>query len=574
MIIISSIAWIFGLIITLVVIIAQSFYTIPRQQAWHGAKEAKYISAQNDIYGKYKYLIPRGKMSFNDFCYPTKYSVQPQQKFAGDYMRPHGDVVKEILIYHKIGAGKTCLSIQIAQQWLSRGRPLIVMPASLIPGFRNELRSECAGNDYISPTLRSELQLASPTSARYREIIAKSDELIDSKYTIMSYNKFITDGAETAAPIIIIDEVQNISNTESKCFGAAVSWIEGNPRSSVVIMSGTPLFDNPGELFSLAKLLRIDLPNGSGGAYEFKPKDVPHLFAGKISYFAGAPQFTFPRTNIAIKQCLMGDFQTKWYKSEVEAEVKKHTTDVKLVKISNDFYIKSRQRSNVVYPEGLTGTNGINKMSSSNLTTYLSRYSAKCAYLMKKLRKGKLSFVYSGFTGYGGIRFIMHVLSAHGYLDYFKHGPGPRRYAVWSGDQSARTKDILRDVFNNQSNDDASKLQIIIGSPSIKEGVTLLRVRQVHVMEAYWNHSRLEQIFGRAVRYCSHKRLPSAERTVDIFIYAAVTKKITAHQMRGEVDPNISIDLYMLSMADKKRAECEKYTHEMRACAVDKYLWQ
>ena len=37
------------------------------------------------------------------------------------------------------------------------------------------------------------------------------------------------------------------------------------------------------------------------------------------------------------------------------------------------------------------------------------------------------------------------------------------------------------------------------------EGISLTGVRQVHIMEPYWNVSRLDQVIGRAVRYCSHK---------------------------------------------------------------------
>jgi hypothetical protein len=123
-------------------------------------------------------------------------------------------------------------------------------------------------------------------------------------------------------------------------------------------------------------------------------------------------------------------------------------------------------------------------------------------------------------------------------------------------------------VFNRADNDSAKQLQLVIGSSSIKEGVTLLRVRKVMIMEGLWNHSSLEQIYGRAVRYCSHKSLPTEDRTVDIYIYAAVT-----NNSRAVPTPEVSIDLHMLNLADKKRAECEQYLQALINCAVDKYLW-
>jgi hypothetical protein len=38
-------------------------------------------------------------------------------------------------------------------------------------------------------------------------------------------------------------------------------------------------------------------------------------------------------------------------------------------------------------------------------------------------------------------------------------------------------------------------------------------------MEPYWHPVRLEQVIGRARRICSHKNLPSALQTVEVFVY-------------------------------------------------------
>ena len=45
----------------------------------------------------------------------------------------------------------------------------------------------------------------------------------------------------------------------------------------------------------------------------------------------------------------------------------------------------------------------------------------------------------------------------------------------------------------------------MLGSPSIKEGVSLLRIEQVHILEPYWNMSRILQIIGRATRDSNNK---------------------------------------------------------------------
>lgn len=47
-------------------------------------------------------------------------------------------------------------------------------------------------------------------------------------------------------------------------------------------------------------------------------------------------------------------------------------------------------------------------------------------------------------------------------------------------------------------------------------------VRNVLIMESYWNPARIEQVIGRAIRICSHASLEVPERTVDVKMYLTV----------------------------------------------------
>ncbi len=554
-----------------------------------GGKLEPYQQMQNDVAQKYRKFKKKPKKTpFNDYCYPKSFNVQPQQAFAGEYMKP-GSGHHEMLVYHKIGAGKTCLSIQVAEHWTSRGKPLMVMPASLIPGFRAELRSNCAGTKYISEEERAALRDAAPGSSEYRRIIEISDKRIDRVYNIYSYNAFATimaskNAAACVAPIIIIDEIQNVDNANGVFYKCILDWINMHKRASVLVMSGTPVFDSPEELTNIARLLRIPVP---ADTETLDPADIPSLFAGKVSYYEGAPAYTFPKANVKIVRCHMSAFQAKWYRSEVAAERSKQGA-LKFKRVANEFYIKSRQRSNVVFPNGTVGAAGLAELTPALIKSSLATYSCKYAAMMHRLRRGKLSFIYTSFTGPYGITSLKRVLHAHGYVDMATDGPGPRRYAIFSGEETLKEKDKLRAVFNRAENDDGSQLQIVIGSPAIKEGISLLRVRQLHCMEMYWNHSRLAQIFGRAVRYCSHKSLPRDERDVSIYLYAAVDKRARSHAKRTSKNviskgsgvgaakfaytPEESVDLYMLNIADEKRDIAEPYVAALVACAVDRKL--
>jgi hypothetical protein len=96
-----------------------------------------------------------------------------------------------------------------------------------------------------------------------------------------------------------------------------------------------------------------------------------------------------------------------------------------------------------------------------------------------------------------------------------------KRYIVFSGDGVPAERSIFLKIFNGQLSQlpvaikekmkkagfDESKKYIrgeicsVIGITSAgAEGISLRNVRQVHIMEPYWNNGKLEQVKGRAIR--------------------------------------------------------------------------
>lgn len=536
---------------------------------------------QQRVYDKYKiYKLPRDKPSFRDFCFPAKYKLQPPQRFVADYMAPTTNNTS-LLAFHRIGAGKTCAAISIAERWIRPGiRPIVMMPASLLPGFRSELRSHCPKFQYISEQDREHLA-EHPTSERSREILAASNALIDSRYQLFSYNKFAQTRNTDPCGILIIDEVQNINNPQGKFYQSVMRFIHVNPDVRIVLLSATPVFDKALELVSLMRLMRIDCDHEllMEPITPEKQHLIGRLLCGHVSYYEGAPAHVFPRVALHLDICRMSKFQTKWYTAEVETEFNRQGA-LSEYQISDNFYVKSRARSNIVFPSGLAGTNGLPKLTHSKILN-LDKYSCKFAKLMRRLKKRQLSFVYTNFTSFGGVKTIRHCLRANGFVEFNKHGPGPKRFAVWTGKQTSREKDRIRAVYNSRANDDASQLQIIVGSSAMKEGVSLLRTRQVHVLEPYWNHSRHAQIFGRASRFCSHKTLPARDRTVDIYLYLAVAnwsklnkQNISKGIFSARVDPTESVDLYILNIANQKDETIQAVNQVLKQCAVDRLLNQ
>ena len=124
--------------------------------------------------------------------------------------------------------------------------------------------------------------------------------------------------------------------------------------------------------------------------------------------------------------------------------------------------------------------------------------------------------------------------------------PGVPCYAVYSG-ENVDERDYLRQIFNNkyssdfpttlkQSIKEPNRLCIFIASKAGAEGINLVNVRNVHIMESQWNPAIVDQAIGRAIRICSHASLPLEQRTVDVKIYISV---FSEEQQKSIDGPNI-----------------------------------
>lgn len=102
------------------------------------------------------------------------------------------------------------------------------------------------------------------------------------------------------------------------------------------------------------------------------------------------------------------------------------------------------------------------------------------------------------------------------------HEWAPSKYIVLGGtDLSYINIDKAIQIFNDKSNKYGRNVKIIIGTDVTKEGLDFHRVRQIHVINPWFNFSKIDQVVGRAIRNCSHKDMPIDERNVEVFLYAS-----------------------------------------------------
>ena len=537
-----------------------------------------------------QYEIPHKKRSFKSICYPKEYKLQIPQKFLGAYINPKTPY-NGVLVVHKIGAGKTCTAINIAEKWKGKRKIFVVMPASLTGGFRAELRTPCPGNAYITEAERKKLRGLHPSSQEYRDIIHQTNKRINKYYNILSYNKFVQmyeDGdLNLRNSILLVDEIQNMISEDGKFYTTLYDAIHTAPSNlRVVLLSATPMYDKPVEIGLTMNLLRIPKPFPTGsefdrifidirksrsGRYTYKAKNLDkfkQMIKGYVSYYRGAPPYVFPESTIKYVKAEMSRFQYQSYVTVLQNESKENQKMKsirafragEILELPNNFFIGARVISNIAFPNKSINEDGLDSLKPRHMDLdNLEEYSVKFYMIMKKINASRGPvFVYSNFKEFGGIRTLVKILEANGYSNYSKYGEGRRRFAVWSSDESGDKREEIKSVYNQPGNHNGSKIKVILGTPSMTTGVSLYRCRQIHILEPYWNYSKMMQIMGRGIRYCSHKDLPEEKRNVKVYVYIAT-----------HPDEEESVDEYIMKIALQKHKLITQFETALKEAAID-----
>jgi len=136
----------------------------------------------------------------------------------------------------------------------------------------------------------------------------------------------------------------------------------------------------------------------------------------------------------------------------------------------------------------------------------------------------------------------------------------PAKYMMITGDKSyspSNTEDIK--YATHPDNKYGEKVKVILVSKAGSEGLDFKNVRQVHIMEPWYNMNRIEQIIGRGVRNLSHCDLPFEERNVEIYLHSTLlsTKNEEA------------VDLYVYRFAEKKAIQIGRVSRTLKESSVD-----
>ena len=137
----------------------------------------------------------------------------------------------------------------------------------------------------------------------------------------------------------------------------------------------------------------------------------------------------------------------------------------------------------------------------------------------------------------------------------------PARYSMITGDSRlSPNNDFEVKGLTNENNSDGNKVKVVLISKAGAEGIDFKFIRQVHILEPWYNMNRIEQIIGRGVRNFSHKDLDFEKRNVQIFMYGTIL---------GDENIEEAVDLYVYRVAEYKAIQIGKVTRVLKETAVD-----
>ena len=280
----------------------------------------------------------------------------------------------------------------------------------------------------------------------------------------------------------------------------------------------------------------------------------------------------------------------------------------KLVKYINDRITKKEYK--LQYDKDLIYLDKNQLTGKFLLKQYLKLFSPKFYNVLTNIldlvvnKKGaKTAFIYSNLVIIG-INMFKQILLQNGYIEFIEnpaktlmrakdnticyycgimkklhnnikdHEYSPASFIFITGKQDNNDDDIIdnnEDVklyinkyFNNRDNYNGKYIKLILGSQVISEGYNFKNTSEVHILDVYYNFTRIEQAIGRGIRKCSHFDISNEYNPypkVDIYKYCMINdKKPTSEEL-------------LYQKAEKKHVLVKYVERMIKNNAIDKLLF-
>ena len=486
------------------------------------------------------------------------FSPKDHQLFVLNYFE--SSPYKGLLLFHKLGSGKSCSSILIADTMLKNGSVKTIYVLS-------------AGS------------LRTNWIYEYCETCGENPKQLEKHFIFITYNYDVhkqLDEIDFDDSLVIIDEIHNLVNgVKNKSINAYVIYkkiMESNCR--VLALSGTPIFNYLYEWSILGNMLKPGVfPEIITGSDSDLNTDLFNLekvsndaFKGIISYFPG-DESDYP--SVIYKDPIKIKMTEKQYGEyfkifDSEQKIRIIGPPKKDIKITNpeeyenrriayilaSKWIRTRKISNFYYPEILRKT-------SDSLTKnggWVDDEILANAQLLKEFSPKFTALI---------VNVLWHPNTKHMVYTFFKEKAGVNilqtlfrkcriKSMVFSGDLTDKGREILLSYYNNQDNMNGEKIQVLLITEAGSEGISLKNVNNVHILESSARETRTQQAIGRAVRYKSHSNMPIDRQYVNVWRYWSESP---------EGIPEIDQYLYNIGLSVKEKID--EFTDRLIANSIE-----
>ncbi len=203
----------------------------------------------------------------------------------------------------------------------------------------------------------------------------------------------------------------------------------------------------------------------------------------------------------------------------------------------------------------------------------IDKYSIKIKNILEHIIKSEgIVLVYSQLLD-GGLVPLALALEEYGFkrakhnnlfsnkkkIKPFQIGSKQACYTMITGDiEYSPNNNQELEYLNHIKNMNGDLCKVVLISQAGSEGLDFKHLRQVHIMEPWYNLNRIEQIIGRAIRNCSHKELPLEKRNCQIYLHATYLD-----------EEKEAIDLMLYRFAEKKSEKIGIVQKLLKSISID-----
>lgn len=455
--------------------------------------------------------------------------LKDYQKKVVKFMTTHRGVIAAF----DVGMGKTLTAIATAECLRKQAeffgqelRIIIITPKTLIENFKKEMIA--VG---IKPKEPYEFWKLQTFVNRFREGKVSCENtlvIIDEAHNLRTDYR-----GEFEYKVITKKEKTFNAQNVIKCVSKA--W-------KVLLLTATPAYNKPHDIVNLVAMVRGDeIPmlasrfeknlkdeasfrNAFGCVFAFKKVEDTTEYPERLDKFY---YFVMPQKYLDTYEILEREYWEKT-KKQMQHRKKKGIAD------DDEEITLTEKQEKAAKNRFMTDL----RQATINLKNEKGKYfeNPKVQKALEIVKTGEKTVIYSEFITHG-IDALKKKLDEAGI-----------KYLSITGDDSADVRAEAVRKFNR-----SKKLNVLLISKAGREGIDLVGVRNIVLVEKGWVKSGENQVIGRGIRYKSHTHLPEEERKV--FVHHLILIKPTDKAYVKDEPPkgyHESADLYLHKYAMKK----------------------